>query len=555
MEKEPQSNPSSGEEEARYTTSGLPIKGIYTPEDIKGIDYRHDLGNPGEYPFTRGAYRTGYRNFVWGQRPVLGYGLPEETNQRIKFLLKYGMASPGGMPSYNITADMATGLGYDSDDPRFAQWVGVNGPPTNSIEDLEAILDGIPLEGVYHGVLGYAPNWRLNLLVAMADNRGIPRDKIAGATLSDSLHGPIGEGCHVFPPRACLRLIVDTLKLVTEEMPYFRACDVQAYSSREAGCNAPQEVAFAIADMMEVVNAALALGLDIDDLAPHLTFFFASGSDFFEEIAKFRAARKVWAQIVKERFKAKKERSYRMRMQVKTSGASLTAQHPLLNIARAGFQALAAVFGGASGLNITNFDECFGAVPLGESGRISLLTGKVLEHESGIKNVTDPLGGSYYVESLTKEMEKSVWDYIEKIDKMGGYIAALESGYLQREIAAVNTKYSYDLDSGGRVLVGVNKFQPEEGEKGYSGEITEHDPERWHRIMSDRLRELRAKRDKGRVEEVLAKLREAASGDGYLSPIYIEAGKAYCTIGEVYGVLREVFGEDTSCLVPPEWVG
>jgi methylmalonyl-CoA mutase N-terminal domain/subunit len=555
MEKEPQSNPSSGEEEARYTTSGLPIKGIYTPEDIKGIDYRHDLGNPGEYPFTRGAYRTGYRNFVWGQRPVLGYGLPEETNQRIKFLLKYGMASPGGMPSYNITADMATGLGYDSDDPRFAQWVGVNGPPTNSIEDLEAILDGIPLEGVYHGVLGYAPNWRLNLLVAMADNRGIPRDKIAGATLSDSLHGPIGEGCHVFPPRACLRLIVDTLKLVTEEMPYFRACDVQAYSSREAGCNAPQEVAFAIADMMEVVNAALALGLDIDDLAPHLTFFFASGSDFFEEIAKFRAARKVWAQIVKERFKAKKERSYRMRMQVKTSGASLTAQHPLLNIARAGFQALAAVFGGASGLNITNFDECFGAVPLGESGRISLLTGKVLEHESGIKNVTDPLGGSYYVESLTKEMEKSVWDYIEKIDEMGGYIAALESGYLQREIAAVNTKYSYDLDSGGRVLVGVNKFQPEEGEKGYSGEITEHDPERWHRIMSDRLRELRAKRDKGRVEEVLAKLREAASGDGYLSPIYIEAGKAYCTIGEVYGVLREVFGEDTSCLVPPEWVG
>jgi len=555
MGEKAQSNSSGLEVEVRYTASGLPVKDVYTPEDIKDIDYSSHLGNPGEYPFTRNAYRTGYQHFIWGQRPVLGYGLPEETNQRIKYLLKYGMASPGGMPSYNITADMATGLGYDSDDPKFAQWVGVNGPPTNSIEDLEAILEGIPLEGVYHGVLGYAPNWRLNLLVAMADNQGIPRDKIAGATLNDSLHGPIGEGCHIFPPRACLRLIVDTLKLVTEEMPYFRACDVQAYSSREAGCNAPQEVAFAIADMIEVVNASLALGLDIDDLAPHLTFFFASASDFFEEIAKFRAARKVWAQIMRERFKAKKERNYRMRMQVKTSGASLTAQYPLLNIARAGFQALSAVFGGAGGLNVTNFDECFGAVPLGEAGRIALLTGKVLEHESGIKNVTDPLGGSYYVESLTREMEKAVWDYIEKIDATGGYIAALESGYLQREIAAVNTKYSYDLDSHERVLVGVNEFQPEEGEKGYSGEITEHDPERWHRIMSERLRVLRAKRDNGQVKEVLAKLKEAASGDGYLSPIYIEAGKAYCTIGEVYGILREVFGEDDSCLVPPEWVG
>ena len=555
MGKERKDGSSSPEGEVRYTTSGLPIKDIYTPEDIRDIDYATDLGNPGEYPFTRNAYRTGYQNFVWGQRPVLGYGLPEETNERIKFLLKYGMASPGGMPSYNLTADMATGLGYDSDDPRFAQWVGVNGPPTNTIEDLEAILEGIPLEGVYHGVLGYAPNWRLNLLVAMADNRGIPRDRLAGATLNDSLHSFIGEGCHVFPPRACLRLVVDTLRLVTEEMPYFRACDVQAYSSREAGCNAPQEVAFAIADIIEVINAALALDLDIDDLAPHLTFFFAGASDFFEEIAKFRAARKVWAQVMRERFKARKERSYRMRVQVKTSGASLTGQHPLLNIARAGFQGLSAIFGGASGLNITNFDECLGAVPLGESGRIALLTGKVLEHETGIKNVTDPLGGSYYVESLTREMESAIWDYIEKIDAMGGYIAALDNGYLQREIAAVNTKYSYDLDSGKRVLVGVNKFQPEDGEKGYSGEITEHEPERWHRVMSDRLHELKARRDKGRVEEVLAKLKEAASGDGYLSPIYIEAGKAHCTIGEVYGVLREVFGEDTSCLVPAEWVG
>lgn len=555
MEGKLQDSSKSNVEEIVYSTSGFPLNNIYTPDDVKDIDYSRDLGNPGEYPFTRSTYRSGYRNFIWGQRPVLGFGLPEETNERIKYLGQFGMASPSGMHSYNITADMPTAFGFDSDDPRFAKWVGVNGPPTNTIEDLEAILNGIPFEGVYHGVLCYAPNWRLALFVAMADKNGVPRDKLAGAILNDSLHSFIGEGCHIFPPRACLRLIVDTLKFVTEELPLFRACDVQAYSSREAGCNAQQEVAFAIADMIEVVNGCLAMGLDIDDLAPHLTFFFACNSDFFEEIAKFRAARNVWAHIMRERFNAKKERSYRMRTQVKTSGESLTSEHTLLNILRAGYHAMAAVFGGAGALNITNFDECFGAVPMGESGRIALLTGKVMEHETGIKNVTDPLGGSYYVESLTREMEKAIWDYIEKIDAMGGYIAALESGYLQREIAAVNTKYSYDLDSGKRILVGVNKFQPEEGEGEYKCDIVEHDPERWYSTMSQRLHDLRARRDNGRVKEVLAQYKEAAQGDGYMFPILIEAGKANCTVGEIYGVLKEVFGEDDSCLIPPEWKG
>ena len=331
MEEKAQSHPDNIVEQIRYTTSGFPLKGIYTPGDIKDLDYTSHIGNPGEYPYTRGTYRSGYRNFIWGQRPVLGFGLSEETNKRLKYLLKYGMVSPSGMPSYNLTCDMPTAFGYDSDDPRFAKWVGVNGPPTNSIEDLEAMLEGIPLEGVYHGAMGYAPNWRFALFIAMADNRGVPRNRLAGATLNDSLHGPIGEGCHIFPPRSCLRLIVDTLRFVTEEMPNFRACDVQAYSSREAGCNAPQEVAFAIADIIEVVNACLAIGLDIDELAPHLTFFFAGNSDFFEEIAKFRAARNVWAQVMKERFNAKKERSYRMRIQCKTSGESLTSEYPLIN--------------------------------------------------------------------------------------------------------------------------------------------------------------------------------------------------------------------------------
>lgn len=550
MKKGPQGKSPEPQEEPRYTSGGIPIKGVYTPQDIKDLDYTEQIGNPGEYPFTRGIYK-GSRGIIFAQRPVLGYGLPEETNKRIKYLFKYGMASPSGMPSYNLTMDMTSAYGYDSDDPRMAQWVGVSGPPCNSIQDSEAILEGIPLEGVYHGALSYAPNWRVAHYIAIADNRGVPRRNLIGATLNDSLHGPIGEGVHLFPPRACLRLIVDTLKFVTAEMPRFRACDVQAYSSREAGCTAPQEAAFAIADMIEVVQGCLEKGLDIDELSPHLTFFFACYSDFFEEVAKFRAARKVWAQIMKERFKAKDERNWRMRIQVKTSASTLPAQYPLLNIFRSGLQALSAIFGGASGLNITCMDEAFSA-PTEESARIALLTGQVIEHETGIVSVADPLSGSYYVEYLTREMEKAIWDYLEKIEAMGGYIAALDRGYLQREIAAANVKQSYDLDSGKRVIVGLNRFQPEEEEEAPI-EILEQDPMRTHKIMSERLQKMRAERDNGRVHEVLAEFREAVSEDGHMMPIMVEAAKAHCTTAEIFGILKEVLGEDKNCLIPPDW--
>ena len=550
MKKGPQGKSLEPQEEPRYTSGGIPIKGVYTPQDIKDLDYTEHIGNPGEYPFTRGIYK-GSRGIIFAQRPVLGYGLPEETNKRIKYLFKYGMASPSGMPSYNLTMDMTSAYGYDSDDPRMAQWVGVSGPPCNSIQDSEAILEGIPLEGVYHGALSYAPNWRVAHYIAIADNRDVPRRNLMGATLNDSLHGPIGEGVHLFPPRACLRLIVDTLRFVTAEMPRFRACDVQAYSSREAGCTAPQEAAFAIADMIEVVQGCLEKGLDIDELSPHLTFFFACYSDFFEEVAKFRAARKVWAQIMKERFEAKDERNWRMRIQVKTSASTLPAQYPLLNIFRSGLQALSAIFGGASGLNITCMDEAFSA-PTEEAARIALLTGKVIEHETGIVNVADPLSGSYYVEYLTGEMEKVIWDYLEKIDAMGGYIAALDRGYLQREIAAANVEQSYDLDSGKRVIVGLNRFQPKEEEEAPI-EILEQDPMRTHKIMSERLQKLRAERDNGRVHEVLAEFREAVSGDGHIMPIMVEAAKAHCTTAEIFGILKEVLGEDKNCLIPPDW--
>jgi len=550
MEKGSQSKPPQPQEEPRYTSGGIPIKGVYTPQDIEDLDYAKHIGNPGEYPFTRGIY-SGGRGVIFGQRPVLGYGLPEETNRRIKYLLKFGMASPSGMPSYNLTMDMTSAYGFDSDDPHMAQWVGVSGPPCNSIQDSEAILEGIPLEGVYHGALSYAPNWRVAHYIAIADNRSMPRRNLIGATLNDSLHGPIGEGVHLFPPPACLRLIVDTLKFVTAEMPYFRACDVQAYSSREAGCTAPQEAAFAIADMIEVVQSCIEKGLDIDELSPHLTFFFACYSDFFEEVAKFRAVRKVWAQVMRERFEAKKDKSLRMRIQVKTSASTLPAQYPLLNIFRSGLQALSAIFGGASGLNITCMDEAFSA-PTEEAARIALLTGKVIEHETGIGSVADPLAGSYYVEYLTREMEKAIWEYLEKIDAMGGYIAALGRGYLQREIAAANVKQSYDLDSGKQVIVGLNRFQPEEGEE-EPIEIFEQDPMRTQKIMSERLQKLRAERDNGQVNEVLAEFREAVSGGGYVMPIMVEAAKAHCTTAEIFGILKEELGEDKSCLIPPDW--
>ena len=537
-------------EDSRSTAGGIPVKPVYTPEDLQDIDHRKDIGNPGEYPFTRGIY-SGARGVVFGQRPVLGFGLPEETNKRIKYLLQYGMASPSGMPSYNLTMDMTSAFGFDSDDPRMAQFVGVNGPPCNSIQDSEAILEDIPIEGIYHGALSYAPNWRVAHYIAIADNRGIPRSNIIGATLNNSLHGFIGEGLHLFPPRACLRLIVDTLRFVTENMPYFRACDVQAYSSREAGCTAAQEAAFAIADQLEVLRGCQEQGLDIDEASKHFTFFFACYSDFFEEVAKFRAARKVWAQVVRERFNTRSDKSLRMRIQVKTSASTLPAQHPLLNIFRSGLQAISAIFGGASGLNITCMDEAYSA-PTEESARIALLTGKVIEHETGIANVADPLAGSYYVEALTRDMERAIWDYLDKIDEMGGYIAALERGYLQREIANVNVRESLELDSGKKIMVGLNKFQPEESEEDPIA-IFDQDPMPTVRAMTQRLAKLRAERDSARVQEILARFREAAAGDGYLMPIMVEAAKAWCTTSEIYGTLKQVLGEDHSCLVPPDW--
>jgi methylmalonyl-CoA mutase N-terminal domain/subunit len=537
-------------EEARTTIGGIPIKSVYFPDDVKDIDYKKELGNPGEYPFTRGIY-SGAKGVVFGQRPVLGFGLPEETNERIKYLLKYGMASPSGMPSYNLTMDMCSAYGYDSDDPRMAEFVGVNGPPCNSIRDSEAILEGIPIEGVYHGALSYAPNWRVAHYVAIADNRSIPRSNILGATLNDSLHGFIGEGLHLFPPRACLRLVVDTLRFVIENMPYFRACDVQAYSSREAGCTAAQEAAFAVADMIEVMQGCVDSGLSPDDVSSHMTFFFACYSDFFEEVAKFRAVRKVWAQIMRERFHAKSDKNLRMRIQVKTSATTLPAQYPQLNIFRSGLQALSAIFGGASGLNITCMDEAFSA-PTEESARIALLTGKVIEHETGIINVADPLAGSYYVERLTRDMEDAIWSYLKKIDEMGGYIAAIERGYLQREIAGVNIKESHDLDSGKKIVVGVNKFQPEDSETDPI-EIFDQDPMPTVKEMTKRLKNLRKERDNGRVKDVLAQFRAAAAGDGYLMPIMVDAAKALCTTSEIFGILKEELGEDHSCLIPPDW--
>ncbi|MFC1944079.1 methylmalonyl-CoA mutase family protein [Chloroflexota bacterium] len=409
------------------------------------------------------------------------------------------------------------------------------------------------MEGVYAGVLGYVPPWRLAHYVAMADKQGVPRTKLTGAILGDSLHGRIGDGVHVFPPRACLRMIADTMKFVVEEVPLFRACDVQGYSCREAGCTAVQEVAFCIADAIAVIEACLELGLDIDAIAPHITFFFAGYSDFFEEVAKFRAARVVWAKVMRERFRAKKKGSWRMRFMVKTSASTLPAQHPLLNIARSNLQALSAILGGANALFVTAFDESYGS-PTEHSARIALLSGKVLEHETGVGEVADPLGGSYYVERLTREMEKAIWDYIEEIDSRGGYVAALEEGYLQREIAATNARYSYNLDSGKHVVVGVNKYEPE-GKEEYPIEVFEQDPIRVHRIMTNRLAKLRAERDNGRVQEVLARLKEAASGDGYMAPVVVEASKALCTTSEVYGVFKEVFGEDDQCLIPPQWNG
>jgi len=516
------------------TVSGIPVKRLYTPEDVKDLDYADHLGFPGEYPFTRGLHATMYRGRLWTMRQFSGFGTAEQTNKRFKYLLKEGETG------LSIAFDYPTITGYDSDHPISRGEVGQCGVAVSSLQDMETLFDGIPLDKVTTSMTINGPAaMLLAMYVAIGDKQGVPRQKLGGTTQNDMLKEFFAQKLAIFPPKPSVRLVTDIIEYCAKHLPQWNPVSISGYHIREAGSNAVQELAFTLADGIAYVESTLERGLKVDDFAHRLSFFFASHNDFFEEIAKFRAARRLWAEIMKERFKAKKSRSMWMRMHVQTSGCTLTAQQPANNVTRVAFQALAAVLGGTQSLHTNSLDEAL-ATPCEDAVRIALRTQQIIAHESGVVDTVDPLAGSYYAEALTREMEERAMKYIDKIDSMGGVIPAIEKGFFQREIADAAYKYQKEIERRERTIVGVNDLTVEED--WVPVELLRVHPKVEEEQVA-RLQKLRGARDNRRVKLLLDKLHDEADGDKNLMPTIIEAVKSYATLGEITDVLRRVFGE------------
>jgi methylmalonyl-CoA mutase N-terminal domain/subunit len=519
--------------------SDMPIKRIYTPENIKDLDYMRDLGFPGEYPFTRGVHATMYRGRLWTMRQFSGYGTAEQTNQRFKYLLKEGETG------LSIAFDYPTIRGYDSDHPLSKGEVGVCGVAVASLKDMEVLFDGIPLDKVTTSMTINGPAaMLLAMYMAVGDKQGVPREKLGGTTQNDVLKEFFAQKLIIFPPKPSLKLVTDIIEYCTKHVPRWNPISISGYHIREAGANAVQELAFTLYDGITYVESCLERGMKVDEFAPRLSFFFAAHNDFFEEIAKFRAARRIWAKIMKERFRAKNPRSMWMRMHVQTAGFTLTAQQPLNNITRVTIQALSAILAGTQSLHTNSFDEAL-ALPSEEAVRIALRTQQIIAHESGVANTIDPLAGSYYVENLTNEMEERAMEYFQKLDDMGGAIPAIEKGFFQKEIADSAYKYQREVDEKKRILVGVNDYKTEEKNP---IKVLRVDPKVEEEQVAS-LQKLKRERENRKVNEVLEKLCYAAEKDENLMPTIIEAAKAYATIGEICEVLRKVYGEYKELIV------
>ncbi len=519
--------------------SDMLIERMYTPEDIRELDYLRDLGFPGEYPFTRGLHATMYRGRLWTMRMFSGYGTAEQTNQRFKYLLEEGETG------LSIAFDYPTITGYDSDHPFAEGEVGVCGVAVASLEDMETLLDGIPLDKVTTSMTINGPAaMLLAMYVAAGDKQGVPRTRLGGTTQNDMLKEYFAQKLCIFPPKPSLKLVTDIIEYSTHHLPKWNPISISGYHIREAGANALQELAFTLYDGIAYVESVLERGLNVDDFAPRLSFFFASHNNLFEEIAKFRAARRLWAKIMKERFQAKNLRSMWMRMHVQTSGCTLTSQQPINNVVRTTIQALAAVLGGTQSLHTNSYDEAL-CLPTEEAVRVALRTQQVIAHESGAADTIDPLAGSYHVEYLTDKMEEEALEYIQKIDDMGGAIPAIEKGFFQREIADSAYRYQSETDDKGRIIVGVNEYTT--GGK-TAIPLLKIRPEVEEEQVA-RLQKLRRKRDNRKVKDVLEKLHYAAEKDENLMPIIIEAVKSYATLGELCNVLREVYGEYKELIV------
>jgi len=522
------------ERKKAFTTgSKSPVKRLYTPLDTAGKDYARDIGFPGEYPYARGVQNTMYRGRFWTMRQYAGFSTAEESNKRYKYLLAQGTTG------LSVAFDLPTQIGYDSDHALSRGEVGKVGVAIDSLADMEILFDGIPLDKVSTSMTINAPaSVLLAMYIAVAEKQGVSPDKLEGTIQNDILKEYVARGTYIFPPEPSMRLITDIFGYCSKSVPNWNTISISGYHIREAGSTASQEVAFTIADGIAYVAAAVKAGLDVDDFAPRLSFFFNAHNDLFEEVAKFRAARRVWAKVMKERFGAKSPKSLMLRFHTQTGGSTLTAQQPDNNIVRVAIQALAAVLGGTQSLHTNSKDEAL-ALPTEDSVRIALRTQQIIAYESGATETIDPLAGSYYVESLTDRIQAEAEAYIKTIDDLGGAVKAIEKGYVQQEIQDASYAYQMDVESGERVVVGMNKFQIEEAPpKG----LLKVDPAVGER-QAEKLAALRAKRDGARVKATLAALRKAAEGSDNLMPPILDAVRAYATLGEICDELRAVFGE------------
>ena len=533
-EKSDESQKAGPERQDSFTTiSAHPIERVYSPEHLAEVDYARDIGEPGHYPYLRGVHPTGYRGKLWTMRMFAGFGGAEETNQRFKYLLAHGQTG------LSTAFDMPTLYGYDTDHPWSLGEFGKCGVAVSSLRDMEILYDGLPLDTITTSMTINSPAaiiWAM--YIAAAEKRGIPASKLGGTTQNDILKEYIAQNEYIFPPEPSMRLVVDTVEFATHHLPKWNPVSISGYHIREAGSTAVQELAFTLYDGLEYVRWCLERGLLIDDFAPRLSFFFNIHNEFFEEVAKFRAARRIWAHEMRETFGANNERSWWMRTHAQTAGCALTAQQPENNVVRVALQALAAVLGGANSLHTNGMDEAW-ALPSEKAALLALRTQQLIAHESGVASTVDPLGGSYFVETLTNQVEEGAREYFRRIDDLGGALPCIDNGFFVREIADASYRFQREVEEQGRIIVGVNDFVTEQEDMDIP--ILQMDKE-GERKQIARLNEIRRIRDNREVSRTLADLRQAARANENLMPFIISAVKAYATLGETMDVLRDVFG-------------
>jgi methylmalonyl-CoA mutase N-terminal domain/subunit len=529
----PTALPKKTDEETRETSSGIPIPRFYRPEDMAEVPYKEKVGDPGQYPYTRGLYSEMYRRRHWTMRQYAGFSSAEESNRRYRYLLAQGTTG------LSVAFDLPTQIGYDSDHSLAHGEVGRVGVAVSSIEDMRRLFDGIPLDQVTTSMtINATASILLALYLAVAEEQGVSWDKVGGTVQNDILKEYAARGTYIYPPRPSLKLVTDVIAFCAERVPKWNTISISGYHMREAGSTAVQEVAFTLAHGLAYVEAALARGLDIDEFAPRLSFFFNAHNNFLEEVAKYRAARRLWAELVKERFSPKDPRSLWLRFHTQTAGSTLTAQQPQNNVVRVAIQALAAVCGGTQSLHTNSLDEALG-LPTEEAARLALRTQQVIANESGVTDVADPLGGSYVIEAWTDEIVTRARDYIRRVEEMGGALAALERGFQQREIADAAYQYQLALEEGRQKVVGVNAYAREEEPV---TELLQIDPAA-EREQVERLQALRARRNASRAETSLRTLQAAAGEDRNLMPPILDCVRAEVTLGEIADTLRKVYGE------------